>query len=77
MLTVHIRMHGPLQRFLPEHTGSTDLALPPNTRAAGLLEILGAREDVWLIVVNDEAVSPDHVLRHGDRIDLFPPMEGG
>jgi sulfur-carrier protein len=65
-----------------------ELALPPAVRdVAGLLAWLGSRganyaaalenRAVVRVAVNQEYVGPDHPVRPGDEVAIFPPVTGG
>ena len=65
-----------------------DLAVPAEVRdVAGLLAWLRERGDAYAealrdlsvirVAVNQEYVGPDHPIREGDEVALFPPVTGG
>jgi molybdopterin synthase sulfur carrier subunit len=65
-----------------------DLAVPAEVRdVAGLLRWLQGRGDTYAealrdlsvirVAVNQEYVGPDHPIRDGDEVALFPPVTGG
>jgi sulfur-carrier protein len=65
-----------------------ELPLPPGIRdVSGLLDWLGARganfaaalenRAVVRVAVNHDYVGPDHPLREGDEVAIFPPVTGG
>ena len=65
-----------------------DLAVPAEVRdVAGLLAWLQGRGgahaealrdlSVIRVAVNQEYVGPDHPIREGDEVALFPPVTGG
>ena len=65
-----------------------ELALPPGIDdVAGLLDWLGTRGPgyaealkdlrVVRVAVNQDYVGPDHPVRDGDEVAIFPPVTGG
>ena len=65
-----------------------DLAVPAEVRdVAGLLRWLQGRGGTYAealrdlsvirVAVNQEYVGPDHPIREGDEVALFPPVTGG
>ncbi len=69
-------------------TASEDLAPPPEVSdVGGLLDWLKGRGDGYAealkepslvrVAVNQEYAGPDHPVRVGDEIALFPPVTGG
>jgi sulfur-carrier protein len=65
-----------------------DIALPPQVHdVGGLLDWLKGRGPgfaealrnpaVVRVAVNHEYVGPDHPLRDGDEVAVFPPVTGG
>ncbi|MEO8332012.1 MAG: molybdopterin converting factor subunit 1 [Gallionella sp.] len=63
------------------------LKLPDSAQdVAGLLKLLRKRGGNWeseltgrpvLVAVNQNMVSPQHLLQAGDEVALFPPVTGG
>jgi len=35
------------------------------------------KERVTIVLVNGEPADPDHSLKEGDEVELFPPVSGG
>ena len=65
-----------------------DLAVPAEVRdVAGLLRVAAGRGGAYAealrdlsvirVAVNQEYVGPDHPIRDGDEVALFPPVTGG
>jgi len=70
--------------------GSLLVSLPDNATAGLLLRSLDAKkgkkgnyrletDGYWnvLVIVNGCVIAPEHVLRDGDQVKLFPSMTGG
>jgi len=76
-MTVTVHMHGNLRRFLPEGRASAPLPVTPGTTVQGLLTMLGAAEETWLVAVNGRTVEREEVLAPDDVLDCFEPVAGG
>ncbi|HBH29383.1 MAG: MoaD/ThiS family protein [Desulfofustis sp. PB-SRB1] len=64
-----------LKPYTPD--GGT-LELAEGTTVEAVLTRLGIpQEEIRLIFVNSVHVSPDTVLKDGDRLGIFPPVGGG
>ncbi len=46
-------------------------------RLIGKFPKLGAMQKSTLIAVGVEYQGKDHLLKHGDEVSLFPPVQGG
>ena len=76
-ISVHVRMHGLLRLLVQGDAGECGLTLPAG---ATVLDALGELEAIglgWLVAVDGVAVPPAHVLRQGNTLDIYPPIEGG
>lgn len=65
-------------------TSRLELELPPGSTVAVLLDAvyalyprLAGLRNSSLIAVGVDYQRPDHVLRAGDEVSLFPPVQGG
>ncbi len=65
-------------------TSATSEALPEGATVAELLTALAARfpklrggEKSTLVAVGVEYAAKDQVLREGDEVSVFPPVQGG
>lgn len=68
-------------------TGGERLALPDDTRVAGVIALLRTRGGVWaevfdgtrpvLVAVNQTMADADSALSDGDELGFFPPVTGG
>lgn len=62
-------------RSLPE---DKSMDVPEGTRVAEVLALLGVPADApKILLVNGRARAPETVLREGDLLVFFPPLEGG
>jgi molybdopterin converting factor small subunit len=70
--------------------GSLLVSLPDNATAGLLLRFLDAEKSkkgnyrletdgYWnvLVILNGSVIGPEHVLRDGDKVTLFPSLTGG
>jgi len=63
-------------------SASGERKFPDNTSVSQLIELLDLPvEDVYAIMVNEIPAPPDtrddHVLVDGDKVTIFPPIQGG
>ena len=70
-------MHGLLRLLVADPLGMRTLELDDGTDVSALVERLGASGMAWLVAVNGEAASRKLQLRDGDRVDIYPSLEGG
>lgn len=62
-------------RSLPE---DKSMDVPEGTSVSQVLALLGVPEDApKILLVNGRACSPETVLKEGDSLVFFPPLEGG
>jgi molybdopterin converting factor small subunit len=66
------------------HCSETVVSVKPNTTVADLKSAifeqfpkLSAVEKSMLVAVGVEYQTADYVLREGDEVSLFPPVQGG
>lgn len=77
MISVEVRVHGNLRRFLPQGVGSVRLELPDGTRIDELVERLRAVDEVGVAAIGNRAVALSAALEDGVSVDLYPHLEGG
>jgi len=77
MISVEVRMHGNLRRFLPQGVGSIRLEVPDGTRIGELVERLRADNEVGVAAIGNRAVALSAALEDGVSIDFYPHLEGG
>ena len=77
MITVEVRVHGNLRRFLPQGESRRNIELPDSARVNDLIHLLGATHEVGVIAIAGQAVTPRASLSEGTVIDLYPHIEGG
>jgi len=72
--------------YFKDLVGSAQITLPmqPGSRIADLLEVIFARfpklsamRRSLLVAVGVEYERPDYLLKEGDEVSLFPPVQGG
>jgi sulfur carrier protein ThiS len=80
-VTVEVELFATLTPYLPpEHDsrGRARVDLPDDATVADLASRLGIPPDLpRVVLVNGEAVEPDHRLRPDDQVTFFPPLAGG
>jgi molybdopterin converting factor small subunit len=78
-IDVRLVLFADLKRFLPKgHDGPLTFSLTPGATVAELLADAGVpEEDDITIGLNGDEAALESVLRDGDEVVLFSPMEGG
>jgi sulfur carrier protein ThiS len=76
-MQVEIHLHGLLRLLVSDPDGHHTVELPDRSPVAELIKHFGARDLAWLVAINGEAASRDAVLKSGDRVDVYPCLEGG
>ena len=77
MIEVMVGLHGELRSRHPGRLQVEVLVLHGGASVADALRELGHADEAWLVSVNGEAARHERVLAGGDRLDLFPFIEGG
>ncbi len=55
-----------------------NLSLPAGRTVRDLLAQLGIEpKEIAIVLVNQDRVGPDRVLKENDQVRLFPPLSGG
>jgi molybdopterin converting factor small subunit len=79
-MKVHLEIIGPLDEDLPEELKATprELSLPePTSLHTFLTEVLKFRDTDKVVLVNGRYRAPNEALRPGDRVQIFPRLDGG
>lgn len=83
MLTVSVKLFGPLRDYHPEKESEGKLeafswSLPKGSTIQELLDEIGIpKEEVKIVFVNNIKVPLDNVLNDNDEIGIFSPIAGG
>ena len=79
-MRVRVQLFASLARYAPEagEDGFQEMELDDGAAVENLLSRLGVpREAIKLIFVNGVHADPGTLLKHGDRVGVFPPVAGG
>lgn len=76
-IAIVVGLHGELRAHFPKRAQFEEMRLPVGASVADALRELGHAREAWLTSVNGVAVNDTHVLGQGDRLELFPFVEGG
>lgn len=79
-MRVRVQLFASLGRYAPESglEGFQEVDLGDGATVQDLLSRLRVpREAIKLVFVNGVHAKPETVLRHGDRVGVFPPVAGG
>ncbi len=75
---VEVRLYSTLRRYAPAGGEAFLLELPPGSTVASAIKALGIHEKTpKVVLLNGRHASPSDCLCEGDRLVLFPPVEGG
>ncbi len=81
-MTVRVRFFSGIVALVGEK--SIDLTLPDGTTVTGLKQrlvdaypVLEGFMSTYVIAVEEEMQTPEHIVRDGDVVDLIPPISGG
>lgn len=59
------------------HVDAKPLTLPKGTRVKDLLARLGELPELMVVLVNEEPVTEDYLLKEGDRVETIRAISGG
>lgn len=52
--------------------------IPENTSIRRILEMLNIpKREVGLVVINNSIIGMDYIVKNGEEISFFPPIQGG
>ncbi len=76
MINIELNLFASLSQYLPEDKQS--YMLNESTNIEKVIQELGIPDDmVKLIFINGKRVERTYILKHGDRLGIFPPIGGG
>lgn len=74
-MKVKVKLFANLRNYGPEEQ---EIEMPGNATLADAIKGLNLPAEIPLLkIVNGEHRSPDHLLKEGDEVALFPPIAGG
>jgi sulfur carrier protein ThiS len=78
-ITVSVKLYGDLRKYVKRNApDAASMSLPAGSTGADLLAAIGVNpEDQVTVGLNGELAERDAVLKDGDEVQLFSPMEGG
>lgn len=76
-IEITVRLHGELRARYPDRAEISALVVPEGSTVQDVLHAIGDAHDTWLAAVNGEVAQRLRALAQGDRVDLFPALEGG
>ncbi len=75
-MNIRVKCFATLDTFQPEDP--ENFPISEGETVAQVMERLGVpAQEVHVIFVNSRHVDPDTVLKHGDKLGLFPAVGGG
>jgi molybdopterin converting factor small subunit len=77
-IEVRVLLRATLARYGKNLRGPLSIDLPQGSLLAEAIDLLGVpREEVYLCLINNKGATLSDELRHGDQIELVPPIAGG
>jgi sulfur carrier protein ThiS len=77
-MKIHVESFATYRDYTRNLPADKSMEVPEGTRVAEVLARLGVPADApKILLVNGRARTPDTVLREGDSLVFFPPLEGG
>jgi molybdopterin converting factor small subunit len=78
-IAVRVRLFADLRRFLPRgYDGPLGISLAADSNVQDLLDAIGIAHDAEVTAgIDGKLATRETVLRNGDEVVLFSPMEGG
>ena len=78
MMIISVKGYALLKQFTAHLPTRGTLTVPDNATVASVLEKLQVPSDSEVItMINGRHCTMNHVLRPGDKLVFFPPLEGG
>ena len=79
-VSVTLKLFATFRRYWPsgDQTDARTVEVPPGARVGDLLARFGVpMDESAVILVNGRTGAPEHVLKDGDVVAVFPSMAGG
>jgi sulfur carrier protein ThiS len=77
-MTIELRFFAGLRDYLPGGQNTAAAEFPEGATVADVLAAYRVPEDKpRILLVNGRHAPPDHRLREGDVLSVFPPVAGG
>jgi len=77
-MIINVRGYASLKQFTAHLSPRGTLTVPDNATVASVLEKLQVPSDSEVItMINGRHCIVNHILRPGDKLVFFPPLEGG
>ena len=77
LIRVVVALHGELRARFPDRAQEEAITLPAGASVGEALARLGHEREAWLTSVNGCVVNRSRTLAQGDRLDVYPFIEGG
>jgi len=77
-MLIKIKGHADMRRYTAHLSSDGDLEIPEGTTIATVLEMLKVPSELKkILIVNGRHSAYDYILKPGDTLAFFPPLEGG
>ncbi len=77
-MNVSVRLFADFKQYSPQRSEEIELALSPGQNVAQVLvELNIPPQKPKVVLLNGRPAQDDDSLREGDKLVIFPPVEGG
>lgn len=77
-ISIEVQLYSELRRTLPGWSKTERISIEAGTSVKELMKSIGVHAvGQYMFVLNGKGIDADTILKQGDKISIFPAMEGG
>lgn len=77
-ILIEVQLYSELRRKIPDWNKTERIAIRAGTTVRELLRSIGVHTvDQYILVLDGKGIDADTMLKQGDRIAVYPAMDGG